>query len=285
MTHTLFDYVDCEFFYLKNIIDNLNLNDDYNVIAGIIHTKKEAKDVLNKIDPNKKNILIQISEETEGPYYSDLYDMFYKVFRTYNNNGKIDNKKIFPIPCGHISRFLSKSIQNEVELPILKNINERVYDIFFTGQHHQGLENKERYYCNENIKKLKTFKTLTSLTNGFGQGYDLNQYYSILNNSKISAVPCGYSVRESFRFFESFMMGCIVVTTLPFNSDDYTNIWYYKNCPAIYIPSWDCLNEELLTNILENQEDIFNKNLKYYKNSLSLEAVGKYITSKILETE
>jgi hypothetical protein len=40
-----------------------------------------------------------------------------------------------------------------------------------------------------------------------------------------------------------------------------------------------------LTNILENQEDIFNKNLKYYKNSLSLEAVGKYITSKILETE
>lgn len=284
MTVNLFDYIDCEFFYFKRILDFLDLNDEYNFVVGIIHTEKEKNDVLGKIDNTKKNILIQISEETEGPYQSELYDAFYKVFRTYNNNGKIDNQKIFPIPCGHISRFLSKSIQNEVELPKLKNINDREYDIFFTGQHHHGLENKERYFCHQSIKNLKNFKTLTNLTNGFGQGYTLDEYYSILNDSKISAVPCGYSVRESFRFFESFTMGCIVVTTLPFNSSNYSNIWYYKNCPAIYIPSWENLTENLINNILEHKNDIFIQNQSYYQNCLSPKAVANYIKNKIIET-
>lgn len=285
MKYTLFDYIDCEFFYFKNIIDNLNFNDDYNVIVGIIHTEKEAKDVLNTINPNKKNILIQISEETEAPYYSEIYESFDKVFRTYNNNKKIDNKKIFPIPCGHVSRFLSKGLVEGINLPNLINIKQRNYDIFFSGQTHYGLENQERYRCNQNIQKLKKIKILTQLTNGFGNGYSLNEYYQVLNNSKISAVPRGYSVKESFRFFESFTMGCIVITTLPFNSEDFDQIWYYKNCPAIYIPDWDSLNEELVTNVLKNQEDIYNQNLNYYKNSLSSEAVAKYITNKILEIE
>jgi hypothetical protein len=282
MTYTLFDYVDCEFFYLKKIIDNIQLNDDYNVIAGIIHTEKEANDVLNCLSSTQKNILIQVSEETEQPYYSELYDSFDKVFRTYNNNGKIDNKKIFPIPCGYISRFLSKPPSEKVVFPKQKNINERLYDIFFSGQNHYGLANQERFNCYQYINKITNFKTLTKLTNGFGEGFGLKEYYEILNNSKISIVPKGYSVKESFRFFESFAMGCIVITTLPFKSDDFNNVWYYEDCPAIYIPSWDCLNEELITNILQNQDYIYNKNLNYYKNKLSSKAVAKYITSNVL---
>jgi hypothetical protein len=276
MTYTLFEYVDCEFFYLKKILDNIELNNDYNIIVGIIHTEKEANDVLNCLSSTQKNILIQVSEETEQPYYSELYNSFDKVFRTYNNNGKIDNKKIFPIPCGHISRFLSKSKSENVALPKQKNISERIYDVIFTGH-----INHERYMCIENIKKLKSFKTLINSTQQFGSGYSLEEYFDLLNNTKISAVPNGFSIKESFRFFESFAMGCIVITTLPFKSDDFNNIWYYEDCPAIYIPSWECLNEELVTNILQNQDYIYNKNLNYYKNKLSSEAVAKYITNNV----
>lgn len=278
MNYHIFNYIDCEFFYLKNILNLISLNDDYNIIAGIIHTEKEAKKVLDKIDKNKKNILIQVSEETDTPYHSEIYNLFYKVFRTYNNNSKIDNTKVFPIPSGHITRFLSKSIFEEIKLPAIKDIKNREYDIFFVGH-----GNQERCLCSENIKNLKNFKTLTNLTNQFGGGYSLQDYYELLNNTKISAVPMGFSIKESFRFFESFTLGCIVVTTFPFNSNEYSNIWYYQNCPAIYIPSWNNLNSELIENILNHKEEIFYQNKNYYDNFLSPKAVAKYIQNKSLD--
>lgn len=282
MLYKLFDHVGCEYFYLKNILKHVNLSDDYNVLAGIVHDreKSQQEELLQRINPTKKNILIQVSEESEEPSYPKEYDQFHLIFRTYVNNHKIDNKKVFPIPCGTVTRFPWKDPETEIIPPVIKNITDREYDITFTGH-----VNYERGLCIESIRRLTNFKTLTNPTQQFGTGYCLSEYLNILNNTKISAVPNGFSIRESFRFIESFAVGCIVVTTFPFKGSDFTDIWYYKNCPAIQLTSWNELNDNLVQTILQNQQQLFFESQNYYNNNLSPEAVARYITNKVLEKE
>lgn len=282
MQYKLFDHVGCEYFYLKNILSYLNLSDDYNVLAGIAHEReiKQRDELLQHVVPGKKNILIQVSEESEEPHYPKEYDLFHLIFRTYVNNNKIDNKKVFPIPCGTVTRFPWKDPEVEIIPPIIKNIEEREYDVAFTGH-----VNYERNLCIENIKKLTNAKTLTNPTQQFGTGFSLQEYLDLLNNTKISAVPNGFSIRESFRFVESFAVGCVVITTFPFNSPDFSNIWYYKNCPAIQLSSWNELNDTVVQKILNNKQQLFIESQNYYNNNLSPKAVANYITNKVLEKE
>jgi hypothetical protein len=281
MSYKLFDHVGCEYFYLKNILDNLNLSDEYNVLAGIAHDREKSQkdELLQHIVPNKKNILIQVSEESEEPFYPKEYDLFHLIFRTYVNNNKIDNKKVFPIPCGTVTRFPWKDPEIEITLPSPKNVQDREYDIVFTGH-----VNYERNLCIESIRKLTNVKTLTNPTQQFGTGYNLQEYLNLLNNTKISAVPNGFSIRESFRFVESFAAGCIVVTTFPFMGPDFSNIWYYKNCPAIQLSSWNDLNDNIVQTIIKNEQYLFIKSLEYYNDCLSPKAVANYITNKVVES-
>ncbi|MCK9417388.1 hypothetical protein M0Q97_12180, partial [Candidatus Dojkabacteria bacterium] len=75
---------------------------------------------------------------------------------------------------------------------------------------------------------------------------------------------------------EAFGSGCIVITT---NKDD---IWYYRNSPAFFINSWSELNENLIENILSmNLDKVYEKNLYYYKDSLSEKAVANYIMKRL----
>lgn len=271
--------VNSEYFFIKEILEKIKQLQEVHVIASIAHTEEGINDILNNINKNKKNILIQVSEETETPYTSDIYDYFYMVFRTYNNNCKFDNKKVFPIPCGCMTRLLP-NIKTEIQIPTIKKVLNRKYDILFTGHGHAS---SERQLCTSSLQKLTTNKKLINLTNGFAQGYPLQTYYNLLNDTKISAVPKGVSINESFRFFESFRMGCIVITTLPILKNSHNNIWYYQNCPAITIDNWNELNDDIINSILNKTEEYFYKSIEYYKMYLSANAVAAYILTKALE--
>ena len=60
------------------------------------------------------------------------------------------------------------------------------------------------------------------------------------------------------------------------------DLWYYKDCPVFLINSWFDLTEDLISYILSlNVDDIYERNLKYYKEKLSEESVASYMIEKI----
>jgi hypothetical protein len=156
-------------------------------------------------------------------------------------------------------------------------LREREYDIFYSAQW-----SPNRVECINQLNKVKNnFKSIVNITDGFAKGFKLEEYYELMSNSKISIVPLGAVVPESFRYFESFENNCIVITTYPKNSI-YGN-WFYENSPAIFLDNWSELNDNLIHNLLKieklNEFDILN--LNYFNKNISTEGVSNYILKKI----
>ena len=115
----------------------------------------------------------------------------------------------------------------------------------------------------------------------FVDGLQLQNYYNMMCDTKISIVPMGVCINESFRFFESVFCNSVIITTHDFKSDKFNKIWYYEDCPAIILNSWSELSTELIDNILLNLEKYEEENRNYYHNKISAKSVGKYISEKL----
>jgi hypothetical protein len=115
-----------------------------------------------------------------------------------------------------------------------------------------------------------------NFTSGFREGINIIEYANLLSNSKITLVPKGVSP-ETFRFSESFASGCVVITT------EKINVWYYENCPAIFLNSWSELNQNLIDEILNYDyiDSLRIKSVDYYEKYLSAKANADYILNKI----
>jgi len=213
-------------------------------------------------------------------------DEFLFVFRTYSNKKLHDNKKIFSVPCGFSLGYdgyfgNSDWRYEDCEKP-KKPLNERTYDFFYSGQ-----ISNNRLKCIESLNTLKNkFNSIVNVTDGFAKGYKLEEYYELMSNSKISIVPDGAAVPESFRYFESFENNCIVITTYP-NKDEIFNNWFYEDSPAIFLNDWTELTEDLIKNLLTEPSLKFyeEKNRNYFKNKISTNAISKFILKTIQENE
>ena len=269
-----------EKFYLEDMFDILKdkLDDSYVFIVGRSNDKQETQQLINEIEPGKKNILILLSDEAGIiPSYKDKFDF---IFRTYNRKDLYDNNKIFAIPCGYgtsmrfsynISDFNSKEF-------VKKDLKDREYDLFYSGQ-----ISPNRVELLNNLNNIKDrFKSLVKFTDGFGKGFTLEEFYNNLNNTKIALVPNGAVVPESFRYFEAIRSGAIVITTYPKWMDAY-NHWYYDESPAIFINSWNELTVDFVNNILINTdfEDYQIRNEKYFNEKISPNGLANYILERV----
>ena len=201
----------------------------------------------------------------------------YKVFRTYNHRRLYDNKKIFPIPCGYCGQLQFQNAgKYEHAEEIHKPLSERNYDIIFSGQ-----VAPNRRQALAKVETMKSdFNVLLNITNGFGRGFTIPEYYEKLNDSKISIVPNGAVIPESFRYFESFESGCITISSYPVHDINYRH-WYYEKSSAIFIRNWNELSKELIRSLLDRKEELYEKNREYYNNSLSSLAVANYIKNNL----
>jgi hypothetical protein len=264
---------ECENTYVEEIIKNLDLDDSFHIIIGRINTQQETEQLKQCIIQNKKNILIMKSDEMGiiPPFINDLF----MVFRMYNNNSLVDYNKIFPIPCGYSMIHNNNGVIHTYQYVEPKNINERSYDLFFSGQ--MSHNRNEMISVINNIKEK--YNSLINVTDGFAKGFNINDFYDKLGDSKIALVPNGAVIPESFRFFESFMRHCIVITTLPQNS--MYDMWYYKDCPALFLNNWHELTESKIDDLLNNLDYHYEKSKSYFENKLSAKAVAKYIKETI----
>lgn len=268
---------ECENGYLNEIFSHIDLNGEYNFIVGRSNTPKETLQLKDSILENKRNILILKSDERgiTPPYLDD----FYCVFRMYNNNNLVDNKKIFPIPCGYCTSNMSVGGTYKSGDIAKKKISERSIDLFYSGQ-----RSPKRSPMINSINQLsKKYNILINETNGFGQGFNLIDYYKYLSDSKIALVPEGAVIPESFRYFESFEKNCIVITTFPRNT--HFNNWYYEKSPAIFLNTWDELNESVIDDALDRINFFEKENEKYFNDYISPRAVAEYIKKIIINID
>ena len=275
----------CEPPYILKALESIRneINDDYNFIISRIQNSNDKNQYEECILEGKINILIHLSDEAGIP--PPHLDRLHLVFRTYSNKSIHDDKKIFAIPCGYSCGYdgyfnNDKWIYKEFDIKPLK---DREYDIFYSGQF-----SKSRISCIDSLNLIKDkYKSIVNITDGFAHGYGLEEYYKIMSNSKIAIVPEGVAVPESFRYFESFLSNCIVITTFPVHLDIYNN-WFYKNSPAVFIKDWSQLTEKLLNSILYDDDkiDMYDRyNKIYFDENISTEAIGRYILDKIKKIE
>ncbi len=196
-----------------------------------------------------------------------------------------NHPSIYDIPLGYYK---------QLELPI-KQIEDRAYDVFFTGsisQKKYSIKSLKYWVQDPKIisrkimlknldkfqKKYPDITVKTAITSGFHQttDNDAQTYSENMMNTKICLVPRGTSL-ETYRFFEALRYGCIVlVEQLP-------NRWFYNGSPAVQVADWNHLENILLPLIKDSNHwrKKHQDSLQWWQEQCSEEAVGKYIASQL----
>jgi hypothetical protein len=268
--------------YLDQIFELLkkDLDDEYNLIVARTNTQDEANQFEKDIIDNKKNILFLLSDERG--IIPPFLDRLHLVFRTYNRKPLYDDKKIFAIPCGYsLCNNLSYNKSSFAKTEYIP-LSERKNDIFYSGQ----MTSEDRQKCGYKLNEISRdkYNCIINYTPRFADGYKLDDYYKLMSSSKISIVPKGAVIPESFRYFESFKCNCIVITTYPINDNNYKH-WYNEKSPAIFLNDWNELTDNLIDRCLNNINLYEKKNKEYFDEFISPTAVYKYILKKIKDNE
>lgn len=188
------------------------------------------------------------------------------------------------------------SIKNSYAIPLgyngslcdlpLKSINERKYDVFFSGNIYKKRLN---FYAGARIYQLfnkmralfgkKSFSDHLQFNRKFTGGMSPLEYSNVLMNTKVALVPEGYLSDVSFRFFEAAKMGCIVVTK------ELYDFWFFKKFPGKEMKSWIGLSRTLKS-MLKDPDMLAHMQkemLAYYDAFCSEEATAKYVKEIILK--
>jgi len=253
----------CETMYFDNIISILNNHiSGYSIVVTTDHTS------LPKTEYKKIVFLIGESACVAGKdIYNDHHDIV-AIFREYCDTSHYDNKRIFPIPIGYNCRSNGKVM---IRMYPEKPIHERTYDVFYSGQPLPW----RKPLIDALAELSKSFNICYQPTTGFRQGFDIDDYYKIMGDSKICVCPDGTSV-DTYRFTEACGSGCIVITTPK------PDLWYYRTAPLYYVKRWEELTVQYIANVLSGDTDKSQqKTNSYYAENLSEEAVANYVLKTI----
>lgn len=243
--------------YLFKICDNLNLKEDYDIVI-----LKWYNDIEYKL--NKKTILIITSDESHSmpeKYFTDHVEF---IFKHYHPKDKT-HPKLRAIPLGYLKGFNG---HNQIK------IRDRQIDYGFSGAW-----NKYRHGMIEAFEKRKNDerKKYFQLNRNWASGFSMEDYSTLLTNSKLSLCPRGYDSTESFRLIESSMCGNIILCEEPYN------FWFYKNFPYVKITDWSDLSiiDEVLNKPESELQELSDATYEWYRTTVSPEAVAAYISNEV----
>lgn len=121
---------------------------------------------------------------------------------SYQVDNFIKHPKIHNLPLGYHKGFIVTPQKN---LPFLA---DRETDVFFWGQFDPYRRQDFLYACNRVYSRQNTD---LRMYNGWGQGWSHIEYCGALLNSKIALVPWGSASLNTFRFWEAYYSGCIII--------------------------------------------------------------------------
>jgi hypothetical protein len=209
-----------------------------------IIVKYDAQE-LPEYDDDKLNILIATSRENhqipEGFFREDVFLIFQNYHALDRWDNCLDTPVTFPMPLGPFN-----DCYHDIEI---KPISQRKYDFTFVGQiPHTGTRDCFKRGLDKLVEESgDKFKYKIEFTDGFSKGLKPKEYMELLADSKLSLCPGGAYSMETFRFFESTLMGAIpIVDRLP-------KFWYYEQS-SFFKGAWHDLDNTLSKslNFLQN---------------------------------
>ena len=248
----------------------LLLNDEYRVVV-----KYDLQDLPCFVDDKKLNIIISTSRETHDIpnefFRSEVFAIFQHYFMLDKWGDPMHNPLAYPLPLGPF---------RELAGAIIKPLSERKYDFSFVGQiPDTGTRDGFKRNLDKLVEQTKDkYKFYIKYTNGFSKGLPPDEYLEILGETKVSLCPSGATSYETFRFFESIIMGAVpLVEQLP-------KLWYYENAPHFSAPWRDldgCLSKIL--NFLQTPQsrNILYGIANYYTEVLSPQGLAEHLKDKI----
>lgn len=176
-------------------------------------------------------------------------------------------RNVCPVPIGIFNGFPS--------LPI-RPMSERAIDICFSGYRHAS-----RLDFLQNASALQRTRRYESLIQFFGNGREkdsIENYASILYNTRISLCPQGALNPETFRVCESIRCGCIVVTAKqPANC-------IYRGWPGIELERWDSVADcvAALLGEPERLDQLQLRAVDWWQERWCEPAVARYILDELV---
>jgi hypothetical protein len=246
------------------------LSDEYRVIV-----KYDRAQPLPEYSDNNRNVVISTSRETHdvpGEFFrEDVFIIFQHYFMLDGWGDPLYNPLAYPMPLGPFKEAKGK---------IVKPLSERKYDFSFVGQMPDtGTRDCFKRHLDQLVDKSgDKFKYFIKYTDGFGQGLPTEEYTDVLSESRVSLCPKGAHSYETFRFFESIMMGAIpLVEQLP-------RLWYYESAPH-FKTVWRDL-DRTLSRILNftkvpDCRDFLYQVANYCNDTLNPENLAKHLRDKV----
>ena len=258
-----------EYDFLREIFNNLR--SDFNLFENFdfyIYTQHNTNILPESCYNSGSKILIYLSNETNSQLPSEVINNYKFIFKSHLDKSLFkDINNLYYLPLGY-SKFVPK-------LPI-KNITERKYNLFFSG----NLNINRINVYNETLKNKAFYENINSyikFTDGFAKGLSPEEYANVLNESKIVLSPRGFITTDCFRTYEAMRQGCIVISDKLFDEE------IFNNSPIIQIKDWSDLS--YIANYIISNEDFINRlsnnTIQYYENIFSGKGVSKYIVDII----
>tara|TARA_R110002020_G_scaffold216442_2_gene424116 strand:- start:804 stop:1712 length:909 start_codon:yes stop_codon:yes gene_type:complete len=246
------------------------LDERYRIIV-----KYDQPDSLPYYNDSKLNIVFATSRETHDVpnefFRKDVLAIFQHYFMLDKWGDPIFSPLVYPLPLGPFRDMQTENI---------KPLPERKYDFCFIGQiPHTGTRDYFKRNLDDLIEKTgDKFKYYVKFTSGFSGGLNPEEYAAILGDSKLSLCPQGANSFETFRFFESIMMGAIpVVETLP-------RFWYYEQAPHFNI-KWRDIDSNLSQILNHIQTPQIRETLydigRYCNNTMNPQRLAEHLKDKI----
>jgi hypothetical protein len=298
---TPFEYL-CETSFLMNLFEKIKvfMKDKFYEYNFYVYSYGWKQDHLpNSVfhEYEKRKILMYISDESGNvPYYLAPY--YYCIFKIHLQLDKflVDNIFNFPLGC-----------EKHIPKQRYKNINERKYSVFFSGNLNNNRLPLYLYLIFGKIpsaiirKGIKVlihivfFKKVLVLlrfdskfpnayirfTKGFKQGLTAEKYGEIIGDSKIVLCPKGFNLPECFRHYEAMRAGCVII------SEKLPPTYFYKDSPIIQISDWKKglkIADELINNKTE-LEKLSKMTIDWWENRCSENATAQYIIKCIESIE
>jgi len=252
------DLVEVEYF--NQICSYLNFGEKYDIIYV-----QRWNDI--KTELKKPTIMFLISDEQHSMPTKYLnHPNIIIIFKNYGLLNEV-HPKVKPLPLGWVGGFNGTN-----EIPFM----ERTYDYSFCGAwNNNGREGLGIAFTKrQHDGKVKYF----NMSRTWKGNLSVQDYASIMSNTKLSICPPGYVTTECFRINESAMCGNIIICDKP------CNFFYNKNMPYFKPKSWQELDiiDDILSRPKKELENISKETYNWYLNNISPKKVAEYIENEMI---
>ncbi len=197
--------------------------------------KKWLSNILGYLKNRQEKVVIRDQNEVklpETPYISIITstekhdytppelenDNCLGVFMNYapiqGDSYQVDNfhkhPKLHNLPLGYHKEF---PVPKHKDIPFLE---DRTTEVFFWGQYDPYRRKDFLGACNRINKDSNNLR----MYNGWGNGWKQEEYSAAMLNSKIALVPWGSASRNTFRFWEAYYSGCVIICNAQYKT------WY-----------------------------------------------------------